>query len=41
MELLIKKQAELAKDQEKKLKQIQDELYNKIKRQKLWKQKRA
>ena len=26
----IKKQAELAKDQEKKLKQIQDELYNKI-----------
>ena len=30
MELLIKKQAELAKDQEKKLKQIQDELYNKI-----------
>ena len=31
MELLIKKQADLAKDQEKKLKQIQDELYNKIK----------
>ena len=31
MQLIIKKHEELQKDQEKKLKQIQDELYNKIK----------